>query len=157
MMSVSRFSTIALALSLSTVSAWSQVPFPDGSGRSEMEKLCKNCHELARSVSKRQDRDGWLATMSKMTAFGMKGTEDEHKVIVEYLTQNFGADALPLIKVNEASAIQLESALGLRRSQAAALIAHREKNGKFKSLADLKKIPGIEAAKFETKKDRLVF
>lgn len=157
MMSVSRFSTIALALSLSTASAWSQVPFPDGPGRSEMEKLCKNCHELARSVSKRQDRDGWLATMSKMAAFGMKGTEDEHKVIVEYLTQNFGADALPLIKVNEASAIQLESALGLRRSQAAALIAHREKNGKFKSLADLKKIPGIEAAKFETKKDRLVF
>ena len=157
MMSVSRFSTTALALLVSAVSAWSQAPLPDGPGRAEMEKLCKNCHELARSVSKQQDRDGWLATMSKMTAFGMKGTEDEHKVIVEYLTQNFGADALPLIKVNEASAIQLESALGLRRSQAAALIAHREKNGKFKSLADLKKIPGIEAAKFETKKDRLVF
>ena len=42
-------------------------------------------------------------------------------------------------------------------SQAAALIAHREKNGKFKSIADLKKIPGIDAAKFDAKKDRLVF
>ena len=157
MISLSRFSIVALALLLPVASVWCQVPLPDGPGRAEMEKLCKNCHELARSVSKQQDRDGWLATMSKMTAFGMKGSEDEHKLVVDYLTQNFGADALPLIKVNEASAIQLESALGLRRSQAAALIAHREKNGKFKSIAELKKVPGIDAAKFDTKKDRLVF
>lgn len=137
--------------------AWSQVQLPDGPGRPELEKLCKTCHELARSVSKQQDRDGWQATMAKMVAFGMKGTEEEHKAVVDYLTRNFGAEALPPIKVNEAPAIQLESGLGLRRSQAAAVIAYREKNGPFKSLADLKKVPGIEAAKIDAKRDRIVF
>jgi competence protein ComEA len=153
-MSVTRVSTVFLALAMS---GFSQVQFPDGPGRAEMDKLCKTCHELARSVSKQQDRDGWQGTMTKMVAFGMKGTEDEHKAIVDYLTKNFGADALPLIRVNDAAAIELESALGLRRSQASALIAYRVKNGKFKSLADLKKVPGIDAAKFDAKKDRLLF
>jgi competence protein ComEA len=156
-MSVPRFSRIAFALLIMAASGWSQLQLPDGPGRAELEKLCRNCHEVARSVSKQQDRDGWLATMTKMVAFGMKGTEEEHKAIVDYLTLHFGADALPPIRVNEAAAIELESSLGLRRSQVAALIAYREKHGKFKSLADLKKVPGIEAAKIEAKKDRIVF
>lgn len=151
------FPPLALTVALCLTPAFAQVQLPDAPGRAEMDKLCKTCHELARSVSKQQDRDGWLATMSKMTAFGMKGTEEEHKAIVDYLTTFFGADALPPIKVNEAPAIQLESAFGLRRSQVAALIAYREKNGKFKSLADLKKVPGIDPEKFEAKKDRIVF
>jgi competence protein ComEA len=145
-----------LALIFSAI-GWSQVQLPDGPGRAEMDKLCKTCHELARSVSKQQDRDGWMATMAKMTAFGMKGTEDEHKAIVDYLTRNFGVDAVPPIKVNEATAIEMESGLGLRRSQAAAVIAYREKNGNFKTLADLKKVPGIDVAKIEAKKDRIAF
>ena len=151
-MRASRLLLTALASAL-----LSQAQLPDGPGLAEMDKLCKNCHELARSVSKRQDRDGWQATMVKMTAFGMKGSEDEHKVIVDYLAAHFGADALPPINVNEAAAIELESALGLRRSQASALIAHREKHGKFKSIADLKKVPGIDVAKIDAKKDRIAF
>jgi competence ComEA-like helix-hairpin-helix protein len=147
---------IVLLLLLPLV-AWSQVQLPEGPGRAELEKLCKNCHELARSVSKQQDRDGWQATMAKMVAFGMKGTEDEHKAIVDYLTRNFGAELVPPIKVNEASAIELESGLSLRRSQAAAVIAYRKENGPFKSLADLKKVPGIEPAKIDAKRDRIVF
>lgn len=150
-MSVSRLAVFFAAIGMA------QVQLPDGPGRAEMDKLCKTCHELARSVSKQQDRDGWMATMAKMTAFGMKGTEDEHKAIVDYLTKNFGVDAVPPIKVNEATAIELESGLSLRRSQAAALIAYREKNGNFKTLEDLKKVPGVDWAKIEAKKDRLAF
>ncbi|HKX30835.1 MAG TPA: helix-hairpin-helix domain-containing protein, partial [Blastocatellia bacterium] len=45
----------------------------------------------------------------------------------------------------------------LRRSQAAAIIQYRAKNGKFKSIEDLKKVPGVDAAKIEAKKDRLTF
>jgi hypothetical protein len=67
-MSVSRLVVFFAAV------GWSQVQLPDGPGRAEMDKLCKTCHELARSVSKQQDRDGWMATMAKMTAFGMKGS-----------------------------------------------------------------------------------
>ena len=54
-------------------------------------------------------------------------------------------------------AIDLESGLSLRRSQAAAIIQYREKNGPFKSIEELKKVPGIDIEKIEAKKDRLVF
>ena len=67
------------------------------------------------------------------------------------------SEDVPRLNVNKATAIELEAGLSLRRSQAAALIAYREKNGDFKSLDDLKKVPGLDAAKLDAKKDRLVF
>ena len=130
---------------------------PDGTGREETERLCKGCHELERSVSKRQDREGWQATMNKMIAFGTKGTDKEFALIVDYLAKFYPADEVPPVNVNQAPAIELESRLSLRRSQAAAIIAYRSKNGKFKSLEELKKVPGVDAEKIEAKKDRIVF
>jgi competence protein ComEA len=41
--------------------------------------------------------------------------------------------------------------------EAAAIIEYRAKNGPFKSIEDLKKVPGIDAAKIEARKDRLTF
>jgi len=61
------------------------------------------------------------------------------------------------VNVNTAPAIEMESRLSLKRSQAAAIIAYRTKNGKFKSIDDLKKVPGVDAAKIEAKKVRIVF
>jgi competence protein ComEA len=148
---------VAFSLIIGAAIAAAQVELPEGPGRAELEKVCKGCHELARSVSKRQDRDGWHATLTKMTAMGTKGTDAELKAILEYLVKFYPADEVPKLNVNEAAAIELESRLSLRRSQAAALIAYREKNGKFQSLDDLKKVPGIDAAKFEAKKDQIVF
>ena len=37
------------------------------------------------------------------------------------------------------------------------IIQYRNKNGDFHSIDDLKKVPGVDAAKIEAKKDRLVF
>jgi competence protein ComEA len=130
---------------------------PDGPGRVEMEKMCKQCHELSRSVSLRQDRDGWNQTMTKMAAFGMKSTEKDYALVLAYLTRNFPAEDLPPVNVNKASAIELESRLSLRRSQAAALIAWRKEHGEFKSIDDLKKVPLMDIEKIESKKDSIVF
>jgi competence protein ComEA len=132
-------------------------PLPEGAGKAETQKLCAQCHELDRSVSVHQDREGWQRTMDKMVAYGMKGTEKELSAILEYLVKNFPAEDLPKINVNKAEAIDLESGLSLRRSQAAAIIKYRTKNGNFKSIEDLKKVPGVDAAKIEAKKDRLTF
>lgn len=130
---------------------------PAGPGRAEAEKICRGCHEMARSISKRQDRDGWLHTMNKMTAFGMKSSDQEFTKTLEYLAKNYPADPVPPINVNEASAIELEAGLSLRRSQAAALLKYRAEHGAFRSLADLKKVPLIDAAHIDAKKDRIVF
>jgi competence protein ComEA len=143
-------------LSLAIVCA-QEPQLPEGPGRDETMKLCKQCHEVARSISLRQDRDGWHTTMNKMVAFGMKSTEQEYATVLDYLSKHFPADEVPRVNVNTATAIELESGLTLRRSQAAALISYREKNGDFKSIEDLKKVPGLDADKLDAKKDRIAF
>ena len=49
------------------------------------------------------------------------------------------------------------SRLSLKRSEASAILRYRKEHGDFKSIEDLLKVPGIDAAKIEAKKDRLVF
>ncbi len=136
---------------------WAQPQLPEGKGSAETQKLCTQCHELARSLAPRQDRDGWQGTMAKMIGLGMKGTEEEIAAVTDFLASHYPAPDVPPLNVNTATAIQFESRLTLRRSQAAAVIAYREKNGNFKSIEDLKKIPGIDPEKFESKRDKIVF
>src|SRR3954471_9758755 len=134
---------------------WAQ--FPDAPGKTEMLKVCSGCHEVERSASMHQDRDAWKTTFAKMIALGAKGTEQEMSAALEYLAATFPADEVPRLNVNKATAIEFESRLSLKRSEAAAVIQYREKNGPFKSIADLKKVPGIDPQKIEAKKDRLTF
>jgi competence protein ComEA len=130
---------------------------PDGPGKEETVRLCSQCHEIERAFSIRQDHDGWQSTMNKMVGLGLEGSGEEKRAVVDYLAKNFPGEAIPKLNVNTASAIQLEAALSLRRSESAAVVEYRTKNGKFKSLDDLKKVPGINFEKFEAKKDRLAF
>lgn len=146
----------AAILFLTLIPAWGQT-IPDGPGRAEVERICKGCHELQRSFSRRQDRDGWNITLTKMVALGTKATDQEMGLILDYLTKNFPADEMPPVNINSATAIEIESRLSLKRSQAAALIAYRTKNGKFKTVDELKQVPGVDAEKIEAKKDRIVF
>jgi len=140
------------------VSAAAFAQLPDGPGKAETEKICSQCHELERSISPRQDRAGWQGTMDKMINLGAKGTEKDFAVVLDYLAAHFPADdEVPRINVNKCRAIDLESTLSLRRSEAAAIVEYRTKNGPFHSIEDLKKVPGIDGAKIEAKKDRLAF
>lgn len=132
-------------------------PIPDGPGKEEARKLCAGCHELEKSFSVKQDRAGWQATMEKMVSYGMKATEKEMSAVLEYAVKNFPADDVPKINVNKAPAIDFESGLSLKRSQAAAIIKYRHQHGNFKTIEDLKKVPGVDVEKIEAKKDRLIF
>jgi competence protein ComEA len=146
---------IPMLLLLLGAAAFAQLP--DGPGKAETQKICSQCHELERSISPRQDRAGWQGTMDKMIGLGAKGTEKDFAVVLDYLATNFPADDVPRININKCRAIDLESGLSLRRSEAAAIIEYRTKNGPFHSIDELKKVPGVDAAKIEAKKDRLAF
>jgi competence protein ComEA len=152
---VSRLS-ISFGLLCGGVAALGQ-ELPNVPGKAETEKVCKGCHEVARSVSLRQDRDAWAATVQKMVALGAKGTPEEISAVVDFLAKHYPAEDAPRLRVNEARAIDFESILGLRRSQAAALVKHRDSIGGFKSIDDLKNAPGVDAAKIDAVKDRLAF
>lgn len=141
--------------SLIAVMCFAQLP--EGPGRDVTVKVCSSCHEIERATSLRQDRAGWQDTVAKMAGLGMAASESDLKTVVDYLAEHYPADAIPKLNVNKATAIELESALSLRRSQSAAVIEYRKEHGPFKSLDDLKKVPGIDAAKIDSHKDRLTF
>ena len=149
--------TAAALCALIALAGSARAQLAEGPGKAETEKICSQCHDLARSISLHQDRAGWQATMDKMITLGAQGSEKDLKAVVDYLAKNFPAEEVPKINVNTCRAIDLESGLTLRRSQANAIIEYRTKNGPFKSIDDLKKVPGIDAAKIEAKKDRLTF
>jgi competence protein ComEA len=137
--------------------ATAQVALPDGAGKEQMIKVCGVCHEAQRVASIRLTRDGWEATIGDMIARGAKGTDEEFQAVLEYLSTHFLGEAARPLNVNTANAIDFETMLLLLRKEAAALIAYRDKHGPFKSVEDLKKVPGIDVKKIEAQKDRLYF
>lgn len=156
MLSASPLNTKLLLLTMGAAISFAQ-QLPDGPGKLDTQKLCSQCHEISRSISVRQDRAGWQGVMSKMSTLGMKGSDQELQAAFEYLVSHYPADEVPKLNINTAEAVDIESALTLRRSQASAVIAYREKHGAFKTIDDLKKVPGLDPAKIEAKKDRLIF
>jgi len=156
MHSVFRLSTrVSLFLLLGAIGVWAQMP--PGPGREETQRVCSGCHELERSISLRQDRDGWKATINKMVSLGAEGTEQEFSAALDYLSRNYPAEAIPRLNVNTARAIDFESRLTMNRSEAAAIVKYRAEHGNYKSIEELKKVPGIDPAKIEAKKDVLTF
>src|SRR3954454_13081422 len=130
---------------------------PDGPGKDALVKVCSTCHEPNRVAAVRLTREGWESTVADMKWRGAKGTDEEFAAIVDYLAANFLGEASPKLNMNRATSVELESVLSLFRKEAAAVIAYRDKVGGFKSIDDLKKIPGIDYKKIEVAKDRITF
>ena len=130
---------------------------PEGPGRDETRKVCSACHEIERSISLRQDRDGWKTTINKMISMGAIATEQEITATLEYLAAHYPSTAAPMLNVNTARAVDFEARLSLKRSESAAIVKYRAEHGGFKSIDDLEKIPGIDYAKIRAKKEILLF
>ena len=126
---------------------------PDGPGKDETVKACGTCHEARRAASVRLTREGWAAVIDGMIKRGARVSNDEFPVVLEYLATNFLGQAPQPLNVNTAQQIDFESAGGLLRSEAAAVVRFREKNGRFKSLDDLKKVPGLDFKKIDSRRE----
>jgi len=128
---------------------------PAGAGKDTLIRVCSKCHSPDNVIANGQDRAGWENTITKMAGFGAEGTDDEFSEILDYLVKNF--PPVTTVHVNQATAAQLESGLGLSTTEAEAVIEYRKKNGDFKSIDDLKKVPAVDAKKLDAKKDQLAF
>lgn len=127
----------------------------DGPDKDLFVSTCSRCHEVERALSKRQDAEGWKATIAKMQGYGLQAPEADLKRITYYLATNLPAEKIEKMNINTAARIDFEAKLGVKRSVAAAIVDYRDKNGNFKSVDDLKKVPGIDAAVIDAKKDDL--
>jgi competence protein ComEA len=128
---------------------------PDAPGKDVTVRACGLCHEARRAASLRLTRDGWAEVIDGMMKRGARLSDDDFKVVLDYLSTQFAGEAARPLNVNTAPRIDLESVAGLLRSEAAAVIQYREKNGPFKSLDDLKKVPGLDFSKIESRREFL--
>jgi competence protein ComEA len=129
---------------------------PDGPGKDVTVRACGTCHEPVRAASVRLTKDGWADLIERMKARGARITDAETPVVLEYLSTHFLGEAERPINVNTAPAIDFEMVAGLLRREATAVIDYRDKNGPFKTLDDMKKVPGLDFKKIDTRRDRLV-
>jgi competence protein ComEA len=128
---------------------------PAGPGKDTLVRVCGKCHSPDNVIANGQDRTGWENTITKMAGFGAVASDDEFSEILEYLVKNFPEQAP--VHVNQATSAELVSGLGLTATEADAIVAYRKKNGDFKTIDDLKKVPEVDAKKLDAKKDRLRF
>lgn len=94
----------------------------------------------------------WLDTVEQMISLGAKGTDEQFERVLRFL-----ARTLTKVNVNTAEAPEIAPVLDLSDGAAQAVVAYRAEHGKFKTLDDLKKVPGMDAAKLAARKDRIVF
>lgn len=80
-----------------------------------------------------------------------------------YISQDIGENiivdniktAINLVNINKATQSELETLSGIGPSTALKIINYREENGEFKKIEDIKNVPGIGEAKFETIKAQI--
>ncbi|MCU1324405.1 MAG: hypothetical protein JWM43_4054 [Acidobacteriaceae bacterium] len=135
---------------------------PPGAGRDTVMKVCSKCHSPNILVANPRNRQGWEDTITKMSGLGAMATDDEFTEILEYLAKNVNSEAkagtaADKINVNKATSVELQSGLDLPAKDTDAIVAYRTKNGDFKTIDDLKKVPEIDAKKLDDKKDKLTF
>ncbi len=134
------------------------VDAPQGSDQSSdlareeqsLKAVCAHCHNLQMVTSTPRSYDAWHDTVQKMVDHGAKGTDDQLDDIMDYLHRT-----VTTIDVNSADEDELEIVLNVSETTAEA-IAARRKAKKFAGLADLKSIPGVDAATVDTKA-RMIF
>ncbi len=125
---------------------------PEGPGKETMVRICGGCHGAEIVLGKRLNRDGWSQIVVNMIQRGAQGSDDEFADIVDYL-----ANTVSRINVNKATSQELRAGLDISDKEADAILQYREEKGEFKTIDDLKRVPGLDAAKIDAKRSLLAF
>jgi competence protein ComEA len=159
--SISHLSLAGIAITTALLVTWSngasaQSQLPEGPGKDAVVRMCGTCHPVERAASVRLTQAGWQDTIGKMMTLGAKGSDEDVKAVLEYLSTHFKGDAGKPLNLNTATSIDLESITLFLRKESAAWIAWRAKNGPCKTVDDLKKVPGVDFKKIDERRERLV-
>ena len=142
---------LASAVFVSLVPVHAQ-SLPEGTGKSIFENTCGGCHGADIVIGQTGTRDVWQDTVDSMRGRGALGSDDDFKVIVNYLTKYFGVP----VNVNSAPAKEMADNLDITSAEADAIVKSRDK-GKFKDYSDLSKVQGLDIKKLDPIKSRIKF
>lgn len=116
-----------------------------------LQSVCGKCHNLEIVMNTPRSLEDWRDTMQKMVDRGASGTDEQYDDILDYLHRT-----MTTIDVNSAAADELAAVLNAPDAAVKLIIARRARK-KFVGLADLKTIPGIDAAALEAKSRMIYF
>lgn len=116
-----------------------------------VKAVCSRCHGLEMFMNNPRTWNRWNEVFARMSAHGARPTEQQVDHIVRYFLAN-----LTYVNVNSASADELSLALGVSDTVAKDIVERRDKR-KFRDLADLCSMPGVDAEILEKRKARIQF
>ena len=125
---------------------------PAGQGKETVLRVCGDCHGVDLVSAQYRRRGEWTNLVEDMASRGGNATQDDIKAIVDYGFTHFG-----LLNINNAAEADLTKVLQLTPEEAKAVVEYRTKQGEFKTIDDVKKVPGLDAAKVDQEKDHIVF
>jgi competence protein ComEA len=126
---------------------------PDGPGKALVEAICSECHTTERIAVQQLTKSQWADKVLEMLQEAPDVKQSERDAIVEYLAKSFPARA----NVNKANAKELQAVLEISAETAGDIVGYRQKNGSFKTLDELKKVPGVDPAKLDAKREIIDF
>ncbi len=143
--------SLAMACALSMAIALGRKPNSDRVDTETFRAICGSCHALTLVEGLRTESE-WREEIEQMIKIGARGTEEQFERVMRVLTRT-----LTKVDVNSATPRQIAPVLGLTDAAAAALVKRRTESGPFKTIEDLKKVPGVDPAKLDARKDRVLF
>ena len=126
--------------------------FPETTGKATLLKVCSNCHTAESVVQSLRTRQEWSDVVDQMSRYGAEANDQEFEQILTYLVKHFSP-----IRINKATAKDLESTLSVPPEVAAAIVAYRTEKGDFKTIDEVQQVQGLESGKLDAQKARLVF
>jgi competence ComEA-like helix-hairpin-helix protein len=143
------------AATFSGASRSEEQDMPGGPGKDVTITVCTACHGVGKIRRQRLSTDAWSDKIGDMIDRGAQATDAQADAIAAYLAANFGPDSK--LRINTAPLEELKAVIGLSVPECEAVIAWRGKNGAFKNWQEVAAVPGVDAKKIETQRDRLAF
>ena len=117
------------------------------------QRVCSNCHPIARVVGARRSRQQWEEVIETMiNSRNAKVTDEEFDVILGYLARQHGR-----VNVNQALADELMEVLALSEAMANGIVSYRKEHGTFADFDALTKVPGLDKEALEKKREAITF
>jgi competence ComEA-like helix-hairpin-helix protein len=142
----------ALALALGVIgfvgSGWAEDADPD---LHAVQVVCGRCHTIAVFQNKPRSWERWNDVFADMTQRGARGTDEQLARVTTYFLEN-----LTLVNVNTSAVEELTGVLGVSDEVAEEIVSRRERRP-FANLEQLRAVPGVDAAKVEQRKSRILF
>jgi len=123
----------------------------DAVDKAAFQAVCGSCHKTSMIDGLRTESE-WMEVVEQMVKLGAKGTDDQFDRVIRVLLGTYTK-----VNVNSATAAEIAPVLDVDEATAQNIVKWREDKGRFATVEQLKHVPGMEGAKLEGRKNRIVF